>query len=145
MCRGHVYFIMQRFVRAVWGHFFDAGCTLPLAVLQGSINRTRERSFLGLLRIFNPHQRCGYSDSTFARILFYTAGSRNGLKGWTSGLETTKIVMTRQIRIQKVNPFYAGSSISGWREAFGTSPGKTARKRSKNSKMQVWARRAILH
>ena len=32
--------------------------------------------------IFNPHQRCGYSDSPFARIHhFYTAGSRNELQG----------------------------------------------------------------
>ena len=31
---------------------------------------------------FNPHQRCGYSDSPFARkYFFYTAGSRNGLEG----------------------------------------------------------------
>ena len=30
----------------------------------------------------NPHQRCGYSDSPFARIhYFYTAGSGNGLEG----------------------------------------------------------------
>ena len=29
----------------------------------------------------NPHQRCGYSDSPFARIyFFYTAGSGNGLE-----------------------------------------------------------------
>ena len=32
--------------------------------------------------IFNPHQRCGYSDSPFVRIyFFYTAGSRNGFQG----------------------------------------------------------------
>ena len=31
--------------------------------------------------VFNPHQRCGYSDSPFARIyLFHTAGSGNGLE-----------------------------------------------------------------
>ena len=31
--------------------------------------------------VFNPHQRCGYSESPFARIyFFYTAGSRNGLE-----------------------------------------------------------------
>ena len=30
----------------------------------------------------NPHQRCGYSDSPFARIhYFYTAGSRNRFEG----------------------------------------------------------------
>ena len=30
----------------------------------------------------HAHQRCGYSDSPFARIhYFYTAGSRNGLEG----------------------------------------------------------------
>ena len=35
--------------------------------------------------IFNPHQRCGYSDLPFARMhYFYAAGSRKGLKeGWT--------------------------------------------------------------
>ena len=32
--------------------------------------------------VVNPHQRCGYSDSPFARIhYFYTAGSINGLEG----------------------------------------------------------------
>ena len=32
--------------------------------------------------MFNPHQRCGYSDSPFARIyFFYTAGSRNRFEG----------------------------------------------------------------
>ena len=31
--------------------------------------------------MINRHQRCGYSDSPFARIhYFYTAGSRNGLE-----------------------------------------------------------------
>ena len=33
------------------------------------------------LKLFNPHQRCGYSDLPFARIyFFYTAGSGNGLE-----------------------------------------------------------------
>ena len=33
------------------------------------------------------HQRCGYSDSPFARVLFYTAGPKILMdwKGWTSG------------------------------------------------------------
>ena len=32
--------------------------------------------------LIHPHQRCGYSDSPFARIyFFYTAGSRNGFEG----------------------------------------------------------------
>ena len=32
--------------------------------------------------LINPHQRCGYSDSPFARIhYFYPAGSGNGLEG----------------------------------------------------------------
>ena len=32
--------------------------------------------------VFHPHQRCGYSDSPFARIhYFYTAGSRNRFEG----------------------------------------------------------------
>ena len=32
--------------------------------------------------MFNLHQRCGYSDSSFARIhSFHTAGSGNGLEG----------------------------------------------------------------
>ena len=35
--------------------------------------------------MINPHQRCGYSDSPFARIhYFYTAGSRNGFEGMES-------------------------------------------------------------
>ena len=34
------------------------------------------------LPVIHPHQRCGYSDSPFARIhYFYTAGSGNGLEG----------------------------------------------------------------
>ena len=37
---------------------------------------------LGLVSLINPHQRCGYSDSPFARIdYFYTARSGNGLEG----------------------------------------------------------------
>ena len=32
--------------------------------------------------MINLHQRCGYSDSPFARVhYFYTAGSRNGFEG----------------------------------------------------------------
>ena len=39
-------------------------------------------SLLNTPYVFNPHQRCGYSDSPFARIyFFYTAGSRHGLEG----------------------------------------------------------------
>ena len=38
--------------------------------------------FWVLKLLVNPHQRCGYSDSPFARIyFFYTAGSRNRLEG----------------------------------------------------------------
>ena len=33
------------------------------------------------MSVINPHQRCGYSDSPFARIhYFYTTGSRNVLE-----------------------------------------------------------------
>ena len=43
--------------------------------------------------VFNPHQRCGYSDSPFARIhYFYTAGSRDGLEGVGGGGPTYKII-----------------------------------------------------
>ena len=36
--------------------------------------------------IIHPHQRCGYSDSPFARIhYFYTAGSSNELEGHGNG------------------------------------------------------------
>ena len=31
--------------------------------------------------LVNPHQRCGYSVSPFARILFYTAGPRKEFEG----------------------------------------------------------------
>ena len=35
--------------------------------------------------LIHPHQRCGYSDSPFARIyFFYTAGSRNRFEGMES-------------------------------------------------------------
>ena len=38
--------------------------------------------FCGKDFVLNPHQRCGYSDSPFARIyFFYTAGSRNRFEG----------------------------------------------------------------
>ena len=36
---------------------------------------------MGLVTLVKPHQRCGYSDSPFARIYFFhTAGSGNGLE-----------------------------------------------------------------
>ena len=39
----------------------------------------------------NPHQRCGYSDSPFARIyFFYTAGSRNRFEGMEAVCRLTK-------------------------------------------------------
>ena len=49
---------------------------------------------LQVYTIFNPHQRCGYSDSPFARIyFFYTAGSGNGFEGMVSVCpHTTKYV-----------------------------------------------------
>ena len=41
--------------------------------------------------VFNLHQRCGYSDSPFARIyFFYTAGSRNRLEGMEPVCTLTK-------------------------------------------------------
>ena len=50
----------------------------PYPSRSGNPNKSR-RIFLTM---FNPHQRCGYSDSPFARIYFFhTAGSRNGLEG----------------------------------------------------------------
>ena len=42
-------------------------------------------------QLFNPHQRCGYNDSPFARIyFFYTAGSRNRFEGMESVCRHTK-------------------------------------------------------
>ena len=40
--------------------------------------------------LFNPQQRCWYSDSPFTKegILFYTAGSRNGLEGGLPAVAT---------------------------------------------------------
>ena len=35
---------------------------------------------------FNPHRMCGRINSLFTRILFYTAGSRNGFQDGTSGV-----------------------------------------------------------
>ena len=44
-----------------------------------------------LKSIIHPHQRCGYSDSPFARIyFFYTAGSRNRFEGMESVCTHTK-------------------------------------------------------
>ena len=41
--------------------------------------------------VINPHQRCGYSDSPFARIyFFYTAGSRNRFQGMEAVCTHTK-------------------------------------------------------
>ena len=40
--------------------------------------------------IIHPHQRCGYSDSPFARIYFFhAAGSGNELEGLTTGARTS--------------------------------------------------------
>ena len=45
----------------------------------------------GLAKFLNLHQRCGYSDSPFARIYFlYTAGSRNRFEGMESVCTHTK-------------------------------------------------------
>ena len=72
--------------------------------------------------IVNPHQRCGYSDSPFARIhYFYTAGSRNGLEGWTAGVQIDKNGHN-STNMSPKNQFYAGDSISERRKAFGTGP-----------------------
>ena len=49
--------------------------------------------FSGSRELFNPHQRCGYGDSPFARIqYFYTAGSRNRLQEVAGGGPTYKII-----------------------------------------------------
>ena len=62
---------------------------LPICPISLDPNLTQEqRIFLlgGCVRecriIINPHQRCGYSDSPFARVhYFYTARSRNEFEG----------------------------------------------------------------
>ena len=49
---------------------------------------SRNAAIVGLI---NPHQRCGYSDSPFARIyFFYTAGSRNRFEGMEAVCRHTK-------------------------------------------------------
>ena len=48
-------------------------------------------SFCDSERLINSHQRCGYSDSPFARIyFFYTAGSRNRFEGMEPVCTQTK-------------------------------------------------------
>ena len=43
------------------------------------------------MKVINPHQRCGYSDSPFARIyFFYTAGCRNRFEGMETVCRPTK-------------------------------------------------------
>ena len=74
-------------------------------------------------------------------ILFYTAGSRNGLKGWTSGLETTKIVITRHIRIPKIHSTREIRYQGGAKPLGPVPSSKTAWKRARNPKMRVWARK----
>ena len=47
-------------------------------------------------RLIHPHQRCGYSDShARGRILFYTAGSRNGLEG-VAGHGSKKLTLRKK-------------------------------------------------
>ena len=49
--------------------------------------------------MINPHQRCGNSDSPFARIhYFYTAGSGNGVEGGD-------LVCPTQLTLRKRNLF----------------------------------------
>ena len=53
--------------------------------------------------VFNPHQRCGYSDSPSTRVqYFYTAGSRNG---WT-GVDTRAQHLEKEVDPEK-NTFLA--------------------------------------
>ena len=61
-----------------------AGSPKPVCSYQdlGSCNSTKVFAQENSNWMFNPHQRCGYSDMPFARIhYFYTAGFRNGLEG----------------------------------------------------------------
>ena len=54
-----------------------------------------------IVSVFNPHQRCGYSDSPFARIhYFYIAGSRNGLEGWNCCVHSQEITKMGRFRIK---------------------------------------------
>ena len=49
--------------------------------------------------IFHPHQRCGKSDSPFARIhYFYTAGPGSGLEGVVSGCPQTDNGLTTHLK-----------------------------------------------
>ena len=70
----------------------------------------------------NPHQRCGYSDSPFARkdtflycrVQKLVGGVDSGVQIYQNGHDSTNMHLKNQ--------FYAGNSISGRREAFGTGP-----------------------
>ena len=61
-------------------------------------------SFLDARHVFHPHERCGCSDSPFARIcLFYAAGFSNGLAGVGIGawrVDTHKMKESRLVLIQ---------------------------------------------
>ena len=53
----------------------------------------------------NPQQRCRYSNLSFARILFHTAGSRYGLEGVHTGagrVDTHKLEETHRFLVQNL-------------------------------------------
>ena len=67
----------------IWRH--SAARTSRSVLRPENVKKLRKNvvwSALGAITLVNPHQRCGYSDSPFARIyFFYTAGSRNRFEG----------------------------------------------------------------
>ena len=75
-----------RFGRA-WDHFYkDMWNMTPCHWLF-----PRHNCVTCFTMVFHPHQRCGYSDSPFARIyFFYTAGSRNRFEGMERCADTRK-------------------------------------------------------
>ena len=84
-----------------------------------------------------------YSDSSFARIhYFYTAGSRNGLESGSTVPETTKMVITRQIRIQKIHSTREIRYQGGAKPLGQVLDPKWAEDVHKIKKVRVWACRA---
>ena len=68
----------------VHNHVAEMCCSF--LAIRKSVRATRVQE-----AILNPHQRCGYSGSPFARIhFFYTAGSRNRFEGMDPVCRHTK-------------------------------------------------------
>ena len=78
-----------------------------------SVGSIRTLPLFQLQSLVNPHQRCGYSDSPFARIYFFhTAGSRNGFEG----MEAVCRLMKKQKTISKRHFFLMEKYIEDLRQ-----------------------------